>query len=184
MATTLAQPTPRAAPPSPATVPARLASLDAYRGFIMLLLISHGFGFAVLAEYPSFAWLATQVDHAAWEGCTFWDLIQPAFTFMVGVAMPFALARRAGGRWKHVLWRALLLIVLSNLYSNWGSRTGLKLQLINVLSQIAFGYVLCFLITRMTFRWQVAAAVALLVGHWWLFRMFPGPDGPWSKTGN
>ena len=94
----------------------------------------------------------------AWEGCTFWDLIQPAFTFMVGVAMPFALARRMAqgastfGLFQHVLWRAFLLIVLSNIYSNWGSRSGLKLQFINVLCQIAFGYVLCFLITRMEFR--------------------------------
>ena len=72
----------------------RLVSLDAYRGFIMLLLVSEGFGFGVLKNHPGWAWLAAQVDHAAWEGCTFWDLIQPAFTFMVGVAMPFALARR------------------------------------------------------------------------------------------
>src|SRR3954452_14724605 len=121
----------------------RLLSLDAYRGFIMLLLVSEGFGFGVLKDHPSWAWLATQADHAAWQGCTFWDLIQPAFTFMVGVAMPFALARRmaqganAFGLFRHVLRRALLLIVLSNIYSNWGPHTGLKLQFINVLSQIA-----------------------------------------------
>src|SRR5579863_6071171 len=70
----------------------RLVSLDAYRGFIMLLLASSGFGLAVLAHYPQWAWLAYQVDHSEWVGCTFWDLIQPAFTFMVGVAMPFAFA--------------------------------------------------------------------------------------------
>src|SRR5258708_29198982 len=73
---------------------ARLVSLDAFRGFIMLLLVSNGFGLGVLEHYPNWSWLAKQVDHAAWEGCTFWDLIQPAFTFMVGVAMPFAVARR------------------------------------------------------------------------------------------
>ena len=168
----------------------RLISLDAYRGFIMLLLVSEGFGFGVLKDHPGWAWLAAQADHAAWEGCTFWDLIQPAFTFMVGVAMPFALAHRVAqganlpGLYKHVLWRALLLIVLSNIYSNWGSRGGLKLQFINVLCQIAFGYVLCFLITRMQFWKQVAAAVAMLAGYWVLFAIFPGPEGPWSKTGN
>jgi heparan-alpha-glucosaminide N-acetyltransferase len=48
----------------------------------------------MLQAHPGWAWLARQVDHAAWEGCTFWDLIQLAFTFMVGMAMPFALARR------------------------------------------------------------------------------------------
>src|SRR6478752_6971180 len=108
-------------PPAPKTAPARLVSLDAYRGFIMLLLVSEGFGFSVLRNHPGWTWLAGQVDHAAWEGCTFWDLIQPAFTFMVGAAMPFALARRiAQGAntftlFKHVLWRASRLIVLSNI---------------------------------------------------------------------
>src|SRR5437868_3471680 len=82
------------APAADKKADARLISLDAYRGFIMLLLASSGFGLAVLEHYPGWAWLARQVDHAAWEGCTFWDLIQPAFTFMVGVAMPFAFARR------------------------------------------------------------------------------------------
>jgi predicted acyltransferase len=168
----------------------RLVSLDAFRGFIMLLLVSEGFGFGALKGHASWAWLAAQVDHAPWEGCTFWDLIQPAFTFMVGVAMPFALARRAAqgakttALFRHVIGRAFLLIVLSNIYSNWGAHRGLQLQFINVLCQIAFGYVLCFLITRMEFRRQVAAAVAILAGYWALFVIFPGPEGPWSKTGN
>ena len=189
MATTLAQPAPPAAAAFPAIAPARLASLDAYRGFIMLLLISHGFGFAVLADYPRWAWLARQVDHAAWEGCTFWDLIQPAFTFMVGMAMPFAFARRAaegagfGKLLGHVARRSLVLILLSNFLSNFGSSRP-RLQLINVLAQIAFGYFLCFLITRLRFRAQAAVAAAMLGGYWVLLVLFPGPDGPYSQTGN
>jgi predicted acyltransferase len=169
----------------------RLVSLDAYRGFIMLLLVSEGFGLAVLKSRPAWAWLAAQVDHAAWEGCTFWDLIQPAFTFMVGMAMPFAFARRlqeganAWGVFRHVAWRAFVLILLSNIYSNWGSNRGqLRVQFINVLCQIAFGYMLCYWIMRMPFRRQVAAAAAMLAGYWALFAIFPGPEGPWSKTGN
>ena len=39
----------------------RLVSLDAYRGAIMLLLISHGFGFSVLSSYPNWAWLANHL---------------------------------------------------------------------------------------------------------------------------
>jgi heparan-alpha-glucosaminide N-acetyltransferase len=170
---------------------ARLVSLDAYRGFIMLLLASSGFGLAVLQHYPNWAWLARQVDHASWEGCTFWDLIQPAFTFMVGVAMPFAFARRisqGAATWelfRHVAWRSLLLIVLSNIYSNWGSsKTHLTFQLINVLSQIAFGYMLCFWIMRLRFAYQVATAAAMLAGAWALFAIFPGPQGAFSQTGN
>ena len=185
MATTLTHPeTAAAAVPSriPETGTGRLMSLDAYRGLIMLLLVSNGFGLGVLEHHPNWAWLARQVDHAAWQGCTFWDLIQPAFTFMVGVAMPFAFARRmaqgatTAGIFRHVAWRAFMLILLSNLYSNWGSRHPQPvLQLINVLSQIAFGYVICFLIMQLKFRWQVATGAAMLVGYWALFTLFPGP---------
>lgn len=169
----------------------RLMSLDAYRGFIMLLLVSEGFGFSALAGYPGWAWLARQVDHATWEGCTFWDLIQPAFTFMVGVAMPLAFAKREaqgarfGDLFRHVAWRAVVLIVLSNVLSNFNSgRPRPLLQFINVLCQIAFGYFLCFLITRLRFRWQALVALAMIAGYWGLFAAFPGPDGAFSRTGN
>ncbi|MBI3208224.1 MAG: DUF5009 domain-containing protein [Candidatus Solibacter usitatus] len=178
-----------AGPPSvpPATSSPRLISLDAYRGFIMLILASSGVGLAVLKNHDGWAWLAHQVDHAAWEGCTFWDLIQPAFTFMAGAAMPFAIARRLelGATmpqvFRHVAWRALLLVVLSNIFSNWG-RPALSYQFINVLSQIAFGYIICFFITRLQFPKQVGVAAAMLAGYWALFVLFPGTDGPYSKT--
>jgi heparan-alpha-glucosaminide N-acetyltransferase len=180
-----------AAAPLTKSVTGRLVSLDAFRGFIMLLLVSEGLGFSVLRNHPGWEWLATQVDHVPWDGCVFWDLIQPAFTFMVGMAMPFAFAKRkAEGAtdlevFRHVAYRALMLIVLSNIYSNWGPATShLQLQLINVLSQIAFGYLICFLILRMRFRFQVVAGAAMLAGFWALFVLFPGPEGPWSKTGN
>lgn len=181
-----------AADKPPRTVPSkRLVSLDAYRGFIMLLLVSEGLGFSVLHNYPNWEWLAEQVGHAQWEGCTFWDLIQPAFTFMVGMAMPFAFARRKelgatdSQLFRHVAYRAFVLILLSNIYSNWGpADKHLVLQLINVLSQIAFGYMICYLIIQMRFRYQVGVALAMLAGFWALFVIFPGPEGPWSRQGN
>jgi heparan-alpha-glucosaminide N-acetyltransferase len=162
----------------------RLLSLDAFRGLIMITLIGHGFGFGKLAGVDGWAWLARQVDHVAWEGVTFWDLIQPAFTFMVGVAMPLSIARRKregasfGELFRHVAWRALVLIVLSNVLSNWNAgKPGVKLQYINVLSQIGLGYFVCFLILQLRFAWQVAAGAGLLLGHWALFTVFAGPEG-------
>src|SRR2546430_7322205 len=69
----------------------RYLALDAYRGFIMLVLVSGGFGLAELAKRrPAFTGIAQQFDHRPWEWIAFWDLIQPAFMFMVGVAMPLA----------------------------------------------------------------------------------------------
>ena len=39
---------------------------------------------------PLWSFLGLPVRPRAWVGCTFWDLIQPSFMFMVGVAMPYS----------------------------------------------------------------------------------------------
>ena len=179
----------RAVPAAQPRAAERLLSLDAYRGLILFVLVSNGLGIPALAAYPHWRWLADQFEHAAWTGITFWDLVQPGFTFMVGVAMPFALARRQaegasfGDLFRHVCWRALILIALSNLFSNFGE-DHLQFQLINVLSQIAFGYVICFLILQVPLRWQIAIGAALLALQWALFVLFPWAQGPFSQANN
>jgi predicted acyltransferase len=166
--------------------PKRYVSLDAYRGFIMLILAGEGFGFSALANDPTWGHVARWFDHVPWEGGVFWDMIQPAFMFMVGVAMPFALARRKelgateGDNLRHVLVRALRLIILSQIII-WVGAGHIKPQLINVLSQIAFSYVLSYLIMQFRWRYQVVIAIALLAGWTALLFAFPGPDGPFSK---
>ena len=88
------------APAAVASTHKRLESLDAYRGLIMATLLC-GSIFGSLKGHQTWNWLSIQNEHVAWEGCTYWDLIQPSFMYMVGVAMPFALARRtaAGDSW-------------------------------------------------------------------------------------
>jgi heparan-alpha-glucosaminide N-acetyltransferase len=188
---TLQRPPTRAeVPPKPSTQQRYLA-LDAYRGFIMLVLVSGGFGLAELAKRrPAFTGIANQFDHMPWEWIAFWDLIQPAFMFMVGVAMPFALARRmeqgATGRrlfW-HVVARSFRLILMSQILISIGEGR-LSFQLINVLAQIGITYFLCYLIMQLRFRWQAAIAGGILAGYWALFVAFPGTEGPFlSKTTN
>lgn len=189
-----------AVPPLPAELPQsrgrekspageRYLALDAYRGFIMMLLVSWGLGFGPLRNHPVYGGIATQFEHVPWEGAVFWDLVMPAFTFMVGVAMPFALARRAqlgatfGQNFQHVALRAFKLLVLSQVLSS-VSAGHIQIQFVNVLTQIAFGYFLCFLIMQLRFRWQVLVAAMILAGHWALFVIFPGPDGAYSKENN
>ncbi|MBL8176211.1 MAG: DUF5009 domain-containing protein [Bryobacterales bacterium] len=169
----------------------RLLSLDVFRGLTMLLLISHGFGIhEAFKNNAGLAWLADQFEHRLWAGCTLWDLIQPAFTFIVGVALPLSAARRMaqgarrGELFRHVLWRAAFLIVLSNVLSNWNSTKGLQFQLINVLCQIALGYVVCFAVMQLPFRMQALTAAGMMAVHHGLFYLFPGADGPFSQTGN
>src|SRR5262245_40270584 len=94
------------APPAPADKPTRLMSLDAYRGFIMLVMASGGLALPRVAKaFPdSDVWrfLAFQSDHVPWLSFSFpnliqpslWDLIQPSFMFMVGVALPYSYASR------------------------------------------------------------------------------------------
>ena len=62
--------------------------------------------------------------HAKWVavnetfGIAFWDLIQPSFMFMVGVAMPFSYNRRTAlgesgiRRFLHALIRAVILVLM------------------------------------------------------------------------
>ncbi len=169
----------------------RYLALDAYRGFIMLILVSGGFGLAELAKRrPEFAGIAGQFDHMPWEWISFWDLIQPAFMFMVGVAMPFALARRMeqGATHRQLFWhvvvRSLRLILVSQILISIGEHR-MEFQLINVLAQIGLTYFLCYLIMQLRFRWQAIIACFLLVGYWALFVAFPGTEGPFlSKTTN
>src|SRR5262245_14025899 len=55
----------------------RYLALDAYRGFIMLLLASEGFGFSELRDNPNWGRVARWFNHVPWEGGVFWDMIQP-----------------------------------------------------------------------------------------------------------
>ncbi len=192
MATTLAPPESRVHPAASgagAATPRRYVALDAFRGFIMICLVASGFGFAKLIDHSFWGVIARQFDHVKWEGAVFWDLIQPSFMFMVGVAMPFSMARRAAegasfaGNLMHVLKRCLILVFLSNLFTV-VQRGAWEFGLINVLSQIAFTYLLCFLIMQLPFKGQIAACAGLLALHWGLFVLFPGPEGPFSKEGN
>jgi len=150
----------------------------------MLMLVSGGFGVAELAKRrPAFAGIASQFDHMPWEWIAFWDLIQPAFMFMVGVAMPFALARRReqGATDRQLFWhvvvRSLRLILMSQILISIGDGQ-LSFQLINVLAQVGICYFLTYLIMQLQFRWQAMIAAAILIGYWALFVAFPGTEGP------
>lgn len=79
-------------------LPYRLASIDAYRGFVMFLLLSEAFQLcnvaAAVPESSFWRFLCQQQSHAEWVGANLHDLIMPSFCFLVGVSLPFSLARR------------------------------------------------------------------------------------------
>jgi heparan-alpha-glucosaminide N-acetyltransferase len=134
--------------------------------------------------------LRQQLDHVEWRGCAFWDLIQPSFMFMVGVAMPFSYAnRRARGEtWSrmfgHALRRSAILIALAVFLASNGSRYT-HYSFVNVLGQIGLGYTFVFLLLGRRPAVQLAAAVAILVADWLLFALYPLPDAefPFARYG-
>jgi predicted acyltransferase len=173
----------------------RLASLDAFRGAVMLLMASSGLGIAKVAERHSannlyWLWIARHCEHAIWVGCTVWDVIQPAFMFTVGVAVPYSLAKRREHNQPfskllgHALMRALVLVLLAVFLSSNGSRET-EWTFANVLAQIGFGYPWLFLLAFTRPRTQGLVAVALLVGYWLVFALYPLPpvDFNWAAVG-
>ena len=78
-------------------LPGRITSVDFFRGFTMFMLAGEASHlYSTLMKYDSSVvhFIATQLDHHEWHGLHFWDLIQPFFMFIVGVAIPFAVANR------------------------------------------------------------------------------------------
>lgn len=178
----------------------RLVSLDAFRGFIMIVLAAEGFGFRDFAKLPNDAPAWKIVDYDTWQtighhfrhanwvaidttyGIAFWDLIQPAFMFMVGVAMPLSYARRkargqsSANRLLHALIRSVILVLMGVfLYSLQYPRTNWLFT--NVLAQIGLGYFFAYLLLKRTPKIQRWAIAVILTGYWALFYFSPPPDG-------
>src|SRR5215468_6096137 len=65
--------------------PRRLASLDAYRGLVMFLLMAELLSFCDVAKaIPAskfWKFLCHHQSHVSWIGCSLHDLIQPSFRF-------------------------------------------------------------------------------------------------------
>jgi predicted acyltransferase len=172
--------------PSRPSTPTRVASIDAYRGFVMLLMMAEvlhlGRMAKALPDSELWRFLAHHQSHVAWGGCSLHDLIQPSFSFLVGVALPFSIAsRRARGEspWRsglHAVWRAALLIVLGIFLRSVGRpRTNFTFE--DTLTQIGLGYVFLFALGHVRAVWQWAALGVILVGYWAAFALYPLP-GP------
>jgi predicted acyltransferase len=161
----------------------RLLSLDFYRGLTMFLLIaefSHLFTYMVSPKLEGsiIQAIGEQLHHVKWIGLHFWDLIQPFFMFIVGVAMPLSFSKRMakGDTYtelrKHAFKRAFLMLFLGwGLYCIEAGKIVFLFQ--NVLAQLAVTYVLAFLIIRKKPIIQVAFAILLILLSEGLYRYFP-----------
>lgn len=142
-----------------------------------------------LPESGFWRFLCSHQSHVEWVGCSLHDLIQPSFSFLVGVAVPFSIASRVargqsfGRMTLHAFWRALLLILLGVFLRSTGARqTNWTFE--DTLSQIGLGYPFLFLLGFGGKRIQWTAFAIILVGYWLAFALHPvpGPDFDWSRT--
>ena len=180
--------------PAPAPTPApspRLASIDAYRGFVMLLMIGEALRLKRVAQAlpDSGLWqfLSFHQSHVEWVGASLHDMIQPSFSFLVGVALPFSIAaRQAKGQsdgamaW-HAASRALLLVLLGVFLRSVG-RNLTNWTFEDTLTQIGLGYFFLFLLGLRPQRDQVVALGAILVGYWAAFALWPLPPAGFNPA--
>jgi heparan-alpha-glucosaminide N-acetyltransferase len=172
----------------------RNVAVDAYRGFVMLLMMGEVLRFADVARsFPnSFLWriLSYNQSHVEWAGMSLHDMIQPSFTFLVGVALPYSLRsrQRKGETFQHIvghtLWRSFLLIALGIfLRSTHSTSTNFTFE--DTLTQIGMGYTFAVLLSLCRPRWQWAAFGTILFAYWlaWALYPAPGPNFPYASVG-
>jgi len=166
------------------TLPNRLVSMDVYRGFVMFLMMAEVLEYCRVAATRPQSWfwetLCWHQSHVEWTGCSLHDMIQPSFSFLVGVAMVYSLKNRVSSGasfsklFPRVLRRSLILIVLGIfLRSTGAAQTYFTFE--DTLTQIGLGYPFLFLISHLSRRGQVAAFLFLLAGYWLAFALYPLP---------
>ena len=169
---------------APIVASGRLASIDAYRGLVMLLMIGEVLHFCeVAAARPAsalWAFLCHHQEHVEWTYGSLHDLIQPSFSFLVGVALPFSLAARiAAGQSRgrmiaHAFWRAFILVALGIWLRSIGHpQTYFTFE--DTLTQIGLGYGFLFLLGLRPVRDQWIALAVILAGYWAAFVLYPAP---------
>jgi heparan-alpha-glucosaminide N-acetyltransferase len=172
----------------------RNIAVDAYRGLVMLLMMGEVLQFyRTSLSFPgNVFWriLAFNQSHVQWVGMSLHDTIQPGFTFLVGVALPYSLKsrQRKGQSFRrmlvHTLWRSLVLVALGIfLRSTYSPMTNFTFE--DTLTQIGLGYTFGFLLTFARPRWQWIAFSAILFGYWlaWALYPAPGPNFDWAAVG-
>ncbi len=174
----------------PATgLPPRNVAVDAYRGLVMLLMMGEVLRLAEVARsFPhNLFWhiLAFNQTHVEWVGMSLHDTIQPSFTFLVGVALPYSLRsrRRKGETFQrmlgHTIWRSFLLIALGIfLRSTHSPSTNFTFE--DTLTQIGLGYTFAFLLTFVRPRWQWTAFGVTLFGYWLAWALYPAPGAAFN----
>ena len=162
----------------------------------MFLLVAettelYHYGLEYTAEGSVGHWLATQFHHHPWNGLRFWDLVQPFFMFIVGVAMVFSLNKRVPSPpdWArartHIIRRCGILFLLgTGLHCVYSGK--LVWELWNVLTQLSFTILVAFWLFRYPLKTQLLVSFGLLLLTELLYRfvLVEGFDQPFVQGHN
>lgn len=172
----------------------RMISIDFFRGLTMFLLIGEStrlYSHLMSTDSEFIRFIFTQFDHHEWHGLYFWDLVQPFFMFIVGVAIPFAVANRQkkGDSEKtirnHAYKRSLLLLFLGwAIYCIGPGKIVFRMQ--DVLTQLSVTYLVAFLIRNKSFWFQMILSISIILIMDLAYRFFPveGFNQPWVAYQN
>ncbi len=158
----------------------RVASLDAFRGFIMFSMLLGALGLEKVRDNPLARFFHTQLSHADWVGFHFEDLILPAFLFIIGAAMGLSEAKRRGRgepyrvRLGHAARRAALLFGFGFLLSWIGANHPYFGP--GVLQVLAICYFLGFLFAGKSIPFRFGVFGALLFIYWLFIFIVPVYD--------
>ncbi len=149
----------------------------------------------VLVNNPgSWEQVYQQLDHSAWDGWTFTDMVFPSFLWMVGVSMTLSFAKRMAGEHSrrkmmlHSVRRSVSIFVVALVLNQFPYFTFDYVRLPGVLQRIAICYVIAAAIYLYGGRRGVMIGVlALLTGYWMLMTLYPVPGfgpGVLTRDGN
>jgi predicted acyltransferase len=157
-----------------ATTPARLVSLDAFRGATMALMI--------LVNTPGGSDSYGPLNHSEWNGWTITDVVFPSFLWIVGVAITLSLGKRMDAGvprsrlFFSVLRRAAIIFFLGLIVYAAPDFSLSTQRIFGVLQRIAICYLIASAI-YLTTRWrmQIVWIVALLTSYWLIMMLVPVP---------
>ncbi len=160
-------------------------SLDALRGFDMFWIVGgEELIHALYKGWPNAftGLLDEQLNHKAWAGVAFYDLIFPLFVFIVGASIVFSLTKTVqqygkGQAIKRILIRTLVMYLLGLFLYGGLSKGADQIRWLGVLQRIA----ICYGVTGLIFcafklRGMIVICASLLVGYWALTSFVPVRD--------
>jgi predicted acyltransferase len=155
--------------------PARLSSLDIFRGITIAVMITVNNPGIETHVYPI-------LEHAGWNGLTLADLVFPSFIFIMGVSIVLSYSgQQAKGlptstMLRKTFRRAFILFALGVFLSILPYFDISNYRIPGVLQRIALVYAACVpLFLFSTWKTQARLAAFLLIGYWLLMTLVPVP---------